>query len=65
MLKQLKLISAVTANGMEILKKNYPHFHAIMLWSQERYVLASQGIQNGVEQTMYYKDESAFKKLTS
>lgn len=55
------------ANGMEILqviKKNFPAIHVIMLSSQERYSLALQTIQKGAEQYVV-KDEQAFAKIAA
>lgn len=57
----------VAANGMEILevlKKNSPGTHVIMLSSQERYGVAMQTIQKGAEQYVI-KDENAFEKISS
>ena len=55
------------ATGLEILqvlKKNSPRSHVIMLSSQERYGLAMQTIQKGAEQYVI-KDENAFEKISS
>jgi len=55
------------ATGLEILqvvKKNSPRSHVIMLSSQEKYGLAMQTIQKGAEQYVI-KDENAFEKISS
>ena len=55
------------ASGLEILeivKKNSPRSHVIMLSSQERYGIAMQTIQKGAEQYVI-KDENAFEKISS
>ncbi|CAN5519601.1 hypothetical protein BH10BAC3_BH10BAC3_40120 [soil metagenome] len=61
----LNTVSRDAANGMEILqiiKKNYPGIHVIMLSSQERYGVALQSIQKGAEQYVI-KDENAFGEI--
>lgn len=61
----LNTVSRDAANGMEILqiiKKNYPGIHVIMLSSQERYGVALQSIQKGAEQYVI-KDENAFEEI--
>jgi two-component system OmpR family response regulator len=61
----LNTVSKNAANGMEILqviKKDYPRIHVLMLSSQERYVVAIQSIQKGAEQYVI-KDENAFEKI--
>ena len=53
------------ANGMEILqviKKNYPLMHIIMLSSQERYGIALETIHKGAEQYVI-KGEDAFETI--
>ncbi len=55
------------ANGLEILqviKKNFPKIHVIMLSSQERYTLAMQTIQKGAEQYII-KGENAFEEIAA
>ena len=61
----LNSVHKEAASGMEILqviKKNYPRTHVIMLSSQERYSTAMQTIQKGAEQYVI-KDEEAFEKI--
>lgn len=61
----LNTVQKDAANGMEILqiiKKNYPHAHVIMLSSQERYAVALQSIQKGAEHYVI-KDKDSFKKI--
>lgn len=63
----LNTVQKDAANGMEILeviKKNYPRIHVIMLSSQEHYGVAMKTIQKGAEQYVI-KDESAFEKIAS
>ncbi len=61
----LNSVQKDAADGIQILqviKKNYPHVHVIMLSSQERYSTAMQTIQKGAEQYVI-KDEDAFTKV--
>lgn len=61
----LNTVQKDAANGMEILqviKKNYPRIHVIMLSNQERYLIAMQSIQRGAEQYII-KDQDSFKKI--
>lgn len=63
----LNSVQKEAANGMEILqviKKNYPDIHVVMLSSQEHYAIALQTIQKGAEQYVI-KDEDAFGKIAS
>ena len=63
----LNSVQKDAANGMEILqviKKNYPDIHVVMLSSQEHYAIALQTIQKGAEQYVI-KDEDAFGKIAS
>jgi DNA-binding NarL/FixJ family response regulator len=53
------------ANGMEILeviKKNYPNIHVVMLSSQEHYGVAMKTLIKGAEQYVP-KDEDAFETI--
>ena len=61
----LNTVQKDAANGLEVLemiKKNYPLVHIIMLSSQERYGVAMRTIQKGAEQYVI-KDENAFEKI--
>lgn len=63
----LNTVQKDAANGMEILdviKKNYPHVHVIMLSSQEKYSVAMKTVQHGAEQYVI-KGEDAFEKVAS
>lgn len=48
---------------LEIIKKNYPEIHVIMLSSQERYGIAMQTLAKGAEQYVI-KGEEAIEKVT-
>ena len=61
----LNTIQKDAANGMEILqiiKKDHPRIHVIMLSSQEHYGVAMKTILKGAEQYVI-KDEDAFEKI--
>lgn len=61
----LNSVQKDAANGMEILqiiRKNYPKIHVIMLSSQERYGIALQTISRGAEQYVI-KDVDSFEKI--
>jgi len=63
----LNTVNKDAANGMEILqviKKNSPRAHVIMLSNQERYGIAMQTLQKGAEQYVI-KDESSFEKIAT
>jgi len=61
----LNSVQKDAANGMEILqiiKKNYPGIHVIMLSSQEHYGVAMKTLIKGAEQYVP-KDEDAFETI--
>jgi DNA-binding NarL/FixJ family response regulator len=61
----LNTVNKDAANGlqtMQTIKRKYNNIHFIMLSSQERYGIALQSLQKGVEQYII-KDEDAFEKI--